>query len=99
MTGVDIPEDVLVAHLDGEAVLLHMETKRYYRLNETAQRIWQLLERGLERDAIVASLVAEFEVDAETAGAELDRLVQELRHHGLLGRPGAGGADGGGSGG
>ena len=33
--------DVLAAHLPGEAVLLDMETKNYFRLNETAAWIWR----------------------------------------------------------
>ncbi len=87
MNGARIGQDVLVAHLDGEAVLLHMDTKRYFRLNETGQHIWRLLERGLDRDAVVAALVAEYEVDAATAGAALDRLVDDLRRHALLDGP------------
>ena len=36
-----VPEDVLAAHLDGEAVLLHMDTKNYYRLNATAAHVFR----------------------------------------------------------
>jgi hypothetical protein len=38
-TRYTVPEDVLSAHLEGEAVLLNVETKNYYRLNSTASRI------------------------------------------------------------
>ena len=37
--------DVLVAHLAGEAVLLNLADKSYYRLNETAAAIWASLKR------------------------------------------------------
>jgi hypothetical protein len=79
-----VPEDVLAAHLDGEAVLLHMDTKNYYRLNATAAHVFRGLERGLGREALLDGLCAEFDVARETAAAELDRLLDELAERGLL---------------
>lgn len=79
-----VPQDVLAAHLEGEAVLLHMDTKNYYRLNATAARVFRGLERGLGREALVDDLCGEFEVDRGTAGAEIDRLLDDLTGRGLL---------------
>jgi hypothetical protein len=79
-----VPEDVLAAHLEGEAVLLHMDTKNYYRLNATAAHVFRGLERGLGREALLDGLCAEFEVERETAARELDRLLGELAERGLL---------------
>jgi hypothetical protein len=79
-----VPEDVLAAHLEGEAVLLHMDTKNYYRLNATAAHVFRGLERGLGRDALLDGLCAEFEVEREVAAVELDRLMDELGTRGLV---------------
>jgi coenzyme PQQ synthesis protein D (PqqD) len=79
-----IPDDVLSAHLEGEAVLLDLRTKRYYRLNATAARIWRGLELALEPPRIVDALVDEFAVDAATAQAEMDRALEDLRARGLV---------------
>ena len=79
-----VPDEILTAHLEGEAVLLHMDTKNYFRLNATAAVLWKGLERGLGREALVDSLLAEFEVDRATAAAELDRLLGDLGERGLL---------------
>lgn len=79
-----VPDEVLTAHLEGEAVLLHMDTKNYFRLNATAALLWKGLERGLEREQLLDSLLAEFEVDRPTAAAELDRLLAELAARGLV---------------
>ena len=79
-----VPEDVLAAHLDGEAVLLHMDTKNYFRLNATAAHVFRGLERGLGREALLDSLCAEFDVERDTAAGELDRLLDELAARGLL---------------
>jgi Coenzyme PQQ synthesis protein D (PqqD). len=75
---------VLVAHLEGHAVLLHLVSKAYFRLNETGVAIWRGIERGDERDAIIASLVADFDVSAGDAEQALDALVAELRRHELI---------------
>ena len=79
-----VPDEVLTAHLEGEAVLLHMDTKNYFRLNATAAVLWKGLERGLGREALLDDLLAHFEVDRPTAAAELDRLLGELAERGLL---------------
>jgi len=79
-----IRDDVLAAHLEGEAVLLDLQTKRYYRLNATAARIWKGLEQALGPPQIVDALVDEFAVDAATAQAEMDRALEDLRLRGLV---------------
>ena len=80
----NVSDDVLTAHLEGEAVLLHMDTKNYFRLNATAAVLWKGMERGLDRDALLDDLLTHFDVDRATAAAELDRLLGELSARGLL---------------
>lgn len=77
-------KDVLVAHLAGEAVLLNLSDKRYYRLNETAAFIWKAIESGEKRDQLLASIVNEYEVDSSTASNQLDVVVQDLIDKGLI---------------
>jgi hypothetical protein len=84
MTEHRVPESVLAANLQDEAVLLHMDTKRYYQLNETGQFIWKLLERGTGAQEIVAQLVETYDVSMDVAAAEYERLIDELSTHGLI---------------
>ena len=79
-----IPDDVLTAHLAGEAVLLDLRTKQYYQLNATAAVIWTSLEQALEPPQIVNALVDEFAIDAATAQAEMERVIADLRARGLV---------------
>jgi hypothetical protein len=79
-----IPDDVLTAHLDSETVLLNMATKRYFHLNGTGQRVWQLLESGSDVDAIAASLCVDFDVDRDTANVEVQLLLQAFRDLGIV---------------
>ena len=70
--------DALTAHLEGEAVLLHIGTKQYFRLNRTGAHIWKALESGMAPDAIAASLVAAFEVSDDDAREAVRSLLAEL---------------------
>ena len=79
-----IPESVLAANLQSEAVLLHMDTKRYYQLNETGQFIWRLLEQRKSAQEIVAELVTTYDVSSDVAAAEYERLIRDLGAHGLV---------------
>lgn len=81
---ITVSKDVLTAHLEGEAVLLHLETKQYYRLNETGAFIWKCFERGLDTTATAARLIEEFDVDTATAETELQRVLAELRARHLV---------------
>ena len=84
MPPTKIPEDVLTAHLAGEAVLLHLGTKRYYRLNETGAAIWRELEARSGRDRIVTALCERFEVRRADADAAVEALLSTLAAQGLL---------------
>jgi len=79
-----IRDDVLTAQLQGEAVLLDLQTKRYYRLNATGAMIWKGVQDLLDSHAIVDALVRECEVDRATAQAETERTLDDLRAHGLI---------------
>jgi hypothetical protein len=75
---------VLVAHLEGHAVLLDLVSKEYFRLNETGAMIWRAIERGDARAIVIGELVSEFDVAPDEAGQAVDTLVVELRQRELL---------------
>ena len=63
---------------DGEVVLLHLESKMYYSLNPTGERIWQGLKEGLSLRDISQRLQEEFDVEADAADESVLDLVNEL---------------------
>ncbi|GBD33052.1 hypothetical protein HRbin33_02031 [bacterium HR33] len=81
-----IAPEVLVADLDGEAVVLDVRQKTYYQLNETAAAIWHALEGGADENSVVRRLVVQFAVDEETALADTRRLLAELEERSLVTR-------------
>ena len=76
--------DVLAAHLAGEAVLLDLRDKNYYRLNETAAVVWKAIEDGTSIDALIAGIVSRFEISEEHARAEVESLLRDFESRNLL---------------
>ena len=72
-----IPE-ALVATLSDGAVLLNLQTKRYFSLNETGTRIWEMVQQAVDEDGIVVELLREYEVEEPMARAEVRRILDEL---------------------
>jgi hypothetical protein len=86
------PETVLHPHPslvftqldDTEAVLLHLDTKRYYTLNETGTRIWELLQQSRSAQEIALALQDNYAVTDEEAMPLLLAFVDELQQEGLV---------------
>jgi hypothetical protein len=72
-----IPE-ALVATLSDGAVLLNLQTKRYFSLNETGTRIWELVQQTADEETIVSSLLREYEVEEPMVRSEVRRILDEL---------------------
>ena len=54
------------------------------KLTESASVLWQMLEKGAEREELVARLLEEYEVDDNTARDDVDRFLQKLREADLI---------------
>ena len=77
-------EEVVDTKLDdGEVVLLHLDSRTYYSLNPTGERIWQGLKEGLTLREISRRLQEEFDVDQDKANSSVLDLVKELCDHNL----------------
>ena len=76
---------VVYTEFDGhEAVLVDLNTKRYYTLNETAMLIWRGLEAGKTKAEIAREICDGYDVTEEHAELSIERLVTSLAAHRLL---------------
>ncbi len=76
---------ILTEMPDGKGVLLDMETKFYFELNVTGVFVWkQFGNRSKLGSELLAALVAEFEVDEATGGADLAELFADLAANKLV---------------
>ena len=75
---------VLCQEVAGEAVLLDLDSEKYFGLNAVGLRIWQLLQKGDDPAAILRALEREYDTDAVTLAADLQDLIQRLSKAGLV---------------
>src|ERR1700757_4748617 len=81
---VVVPAHVLVRHLDGESVLLNLETEVYFGLDAIGTRMWELMTSAPNIETAYAELSEEFEVEPELLRNNLADLLGQLIDHGLL---------------
>lgn len=70
--------------IEGEAVILSMETKVLRGLNPLGSRVWELIDGKRSMDEIVGQIVREFDVETRQADEDVRRFVQELLDKGLV---------------
>ena len=82
---VKLDPEVIATELENkEAVLLHLGTKKYYSLNETGLRIWQMLSEGITPLDAHAKLQEEYDITPEHAEKCIIDLTNELLNERLL---------------
>jgi hypothetical protein len=70
--------EALVATLSDGAVLLNLQTKRYFSLNETGTRIWEMVQQTADEETIIATMLNEYDVEEPMARSEVRRILDEL---------------------
>ena len=70
--------------VEGEMVVMDQESEQIHQLNQTASFIWQLCDGDHDRQQIAEELAAAFEVDADTAEADVAETLEKLKKIGLL---------------
>lgn len=83
-TKVTIPDQVLFRDLAGEAVLLELESGRYYGLNESGTRMWSLLVEHGRVDTALQNLLQEYDVPLERLQEEFLHFIETLASRKLL---------------
>jgi hypothetical protein len=79
--------DVVFREIDGEAVLLHLERGTYFGLDPIGTRVWlAIVEHGCARP-VLAPLLEEFDVTADTLESDVRSLLADLSAYDLVRRP------------
>ena len=69
----------------GEGILVDLNTKKYYQLNETAMAVWKGLEKGKSMGEIIADITSTYEVATDKATSSVQRIVDNFQTYKLLG--------------
>lgn len=81
-----VPFDhVIYTDLDGlDGVLVDLNTKKYYQLNETASLIWRGLEKRLLVGQIASELTERYDVTLELAVSSVQRALSRFASQKLV---------------
>lgn len=78
-------EHVVFTDFDGvEGILVDLDTKKYYQLNETAMLIWKALEKKKGLSEIVNAVTVVYSVTNESATRSVERLLEQMRRYNLV---------------
>jgi hypothetical protein len=83
-TTVAIPEDVVFREIDGEAVILNLDTGIYFGLDAVGTRIWRLIEQPRPLRAVLGVLIDEYDAAPDRLQRDLLAFVERLTAKGLL---------------
>ena len=83
-----IKEGFVLREVAGDIVVIPsgdtLDLNMMITLNDTGRFLWELLEKGAEKEDLVQALTQEYDVSAEDAGAHIDVFVAKLNENGLL---------------
>lgn len=81
---VKVNENVIFQELQGEAVLLNMDSGVYFGLDPVGTRIWQLFSEHQQLAEIAKIVLAEYDVLENRCNMDLVKLVESLTEQGLV---------------
>jgi len=80
---VRFPETLFAQEVDGEMVLLDMNSENYYGLDRVATDIWHLLQEGKSLEETVEELLELYDVEEQRLRHDLELFVSQLTERGL----------------
>ncbi|HET6889924.1 MAG TPA: PqqD family protein [Pyrinomonadaceae bacterium] len=85
-TPVPLKDVIFTDFEGGEGILVDLNTKQYYCLNETGALIWRGLEKGSTIEEIVSEMQTVYEVSREHALTSVAKLLATLESNKLIKR-------------
>ncbi len=80
-------KDIVYTDFQGTGgILVDLNTKQYYQLNETGSLIWRGLEKGNTVEDIVSEMRTVYDVSSEHAEASVEKLILNLESRKLVRR-------------
>ena len=81
---VAIPDGVLFRELEGESVLLNLNSESYFGLDDVGTRMWSVLTTSESIQAAYERLLAEYKVEPDKLSHDLETLITKLIEQGLI---------------
>lgn len=70
--------------IEGEVILIDLDTGTYYSLRDAGAVVWQGIQDGAETSQIVDTLTSSYEGASDEIGSAVAKLLEELTGEGLI---------------
>jgi hypothetical protein len=81
-----VPDAVITRELDGETILLNLDTGIYFGLDKVGTDVWRAILAAGTLEEALGRVQSEYDVDPAVLRTDFLRLVDELLAKGLLQR-------------
>ena len=81
---VSVPDNILMRELDGESVILDLDSENYFGLDDIGTRMWQLLASSGSIQEAYNTLLLEYDVEPQQLQQDMEELVNKLVANELL---------------
>ena len=81
---VTFADTVFAQEVDGEMVLLDMNSENYFGLDAVGTDIWQAMQEEENLEKVLEILLEQYDVEEEVLKNDLLAFVQKLQENGLV---------------
>ena len=81
---VTFADTVFAQEVDGEMVLLDMNSENYFGLDEVGTSIWQAMQEKENLKEVFEVLLEQYEVEEDVLKKDLVAFVEKLKESGLV---------------
>jgi hypothetical protein len=76
--------DIVSETIDGETVIVNLQTGDYYSLLRTATDIWSRIEKGTDRQSLISDLMQYYNASTEEISKAVNQFIEVLDKEGLI---------------
>ena len=83
-TRLQIPDGIVHRDLEGELVVLNLNSGIYFGLDPVGTRIWHLLETSQTLSQVLSLLLEEYDVTEAQGRQDLEHFIAQMQEKGLI---------------
>jgi len=71
-------DDFMFTEVDGESVIMNIETGHYFGLNSVSTDIWNILEEEMAYTTLIQKVIEQYDVDEETCRTDTRPVIGKM---------------------
>ena len=81
---IERKEGIVQAEIDGETVMMSIDSGEYYGLDPVASRIWAIVETPLSVQALNEQLLSEYDVSEEQCQSDVLKFLSDMAENKVI---------------